>query len=153
MIFNDFINTSLHKEKKYRLFLYKRAFLQQFENKEKYDKAGVYVVWEKNKQKEPFYVGETNNLLSRVIVDMKDTWNHSLRRTIGKRLGCKPHDKYGKRKFANKNDEKRISEYMESNLLISFYPIDFGRKELEEHLIDKFPSTCNRRIKRGRKRF
>lgn len=147
--FNDFINKKLHKEKKYRLFLRQRIFLRQFENYKKYDRAGVYVIWKRNNQKYPFYVGETKNLLSR-IKDMKDTWNHSLRLKIGDELGCKRHKKY-KRRFAKKSDEIKISNFMESVLLISFYPIDFGRKEIEECMINEFPNMCNRKIKRGLK--
>jgi len=77
----------------------------------------VYVIWE---NKNPCYVGETCNLIERAG-DLHRIDNHTFRNKISKLF---PHKK-----------GKALTDFMAKKYKISYLPVSYGRKELEEYLI------------------
>lgn len=109
-------------------------------------KAGVYVFFEENKI---VYIGEIKSLRSR-MGDIKRTVNHTLRRKIGEILFNKIEGfikASSKRKFPE-HIEKLINEYM-CKLKVVILPIQFGRCEVEEYLINKYEPIFNSKSLRG----
>jgi hypothetical protein len=97
------------------------------------NKAGVYCIW-KNLELE--YVGETRNI-SRRMRDLLDSRHHTFRRSLGqqfsKRTGYRKASSWTKFDEAT---EKLIEGLLHRQYKISFYPLSFGRKELEEYIIE-----------------
>lgn len=108
--------------------------------------SGVYIVWKRG-LRNPVYVGETKSIKAR-MKDIRRTWNHTLRKKIASREFGYELEK-GRGKFPD-NVEKKIDKFMKNKLKVSFFPITFGRKEIEEALIYKFPDMYNSPIKRGK---
>ncbi len=98
------------------------------------NEAGVYVL---RRGEQSLYVGETGNLRGRML-DLLDSRQHSVRRTLGARLYG---DQEGfvkatpSRKFPPQF-EQLMNEYITSNLMVAYVVVPLGRKELEE-LVDK----------------
>lgn len=95
-------------------------------------------------KKKIIYVGETANLKDR-MKDLGRTYNHTLRRSIGQEIIGKKvtnKDKY------TDEEEKRINEYFQKNIKLSFIIIPFGRKELEEQIIKNYNPIYNKPKKR-----
>jgi len=109
------------------------------------DCAGVYVVWERGIE-DPLYVGETANIKAR-MVDIKNTWNHSLRKKLAlKEFGIK----LVSGKFPD-DVEKRLDDFMRDSISVSYFPVSFGRKEFEEATIAHYPNMLNSPSLRGKK--
>jgi len=114
-------------------------WLHQFERK-----PAVYILFDKRKNC-LVYVGETASLRRRMR-NLLQTSNHCIRRTIGKQ------------KFSNVNGyklaprgkafplhiEKKINNYIEKHLKLSFLYVEIGRKELEELIVKKFNPELNK---------
>jgi len=93
-------------------------------------KPGVYAAFEKD---ELIYIGQTADLKSRMS-DIRRTYNHTLRKKIGKeRLKAS----LVKNKFSNEIEEK-LTQYMVEHISFSFQPISFGRLEVESQLVKKY---------------
>lgn len=111
-------------------------------------KAGVYIIRENDKI---LYIGETGYLLGR-MKDLVDTRNHSFRRTLGE-LKFSNEPTYYKattsKKYSNEI-ELRLNEYITQHLTVSTLEVPFGRKEVEEYLIEKHTNLLN--IKSQRKK-
>src|SRR5680860_1129214 len=104
--------------------------------KKDFNGPGVYVFFEEGK---PCYVGETGNIRKRMN-DIRNTLNHSLRRKFGhKHFNEHPefHGSSSKRKF-HASIEALLDELMIKNLQVSMLLVDLGRKELEEHICEKY---------------
>lgn len=114
--------------------------------------AGVYTI--RNNEK-IVYVGETGNLQSR-MKDLTETRNHSVRRTLGKKLFAS-NDAFKeattKKKFPYEI-EKLLDDYMRENLEIATLNVELGRKELEELIVSEIPKDImlNNRGKRKAKK-
>jgi hypothetical protein len=99
---------------------------------------GVYIFWDK---KTVIYVGETGNLKGR-MKDMIDTRNHTLRRSLGKKLfssskGFQPAT--ARLKFID-TIENMLNTHIKQNLTVCCLPVSLGRKELEEKIqLEKRP--------------
>jgi len=89
--------------------------------------GGVYAIWDRGTST-MVYVGETCNLQHR-FGDFGRIANHTFRRKVATilRLGTK--------------DEVRLSEHISQKYEITFLPLDFGRKELEEYLLLRWETT------------
>jgi hypothetical protein len=108
---------------------------------------GVYVFWDK---KTVIYVGETGNLKGR-MKDMIDTRNHTLRRSLGKKLfssskGLQPAT--ARLKFID-TIEDMLNTHIKQNLTVCCLPVSLGRKELEEKIqIEKKPEYNQKGLRR-----
>jgi len=92
--------------------------------------GGVYVIWLKGQEMRPLYVGETAHLHER-LGDLARTLNHTFRRQVKKQL------ERGKRTIG----ERELSAHIERRFRISYLPVSFGRKELEEYLICRWDTA------------
>ena len=108
--------------------------------------AGVYILFHKRK---PVYVGETGRISGRMS-DLRNTKNHTVRRSIGKERfsNCA-----GYKRAKPKRDFPEHIEKLVEGVLCEFYvcakPVNFGRKEIEEHFVSKCCPKYNQRKKRN----
>jgi hypothetical protein len=108
---------------------------------------GIYCIF---KGEHLWYVGESGNLSAR-IRDLFRTVNHSFRRALGAYLYAQEH---GFIKASSKSKfppeiEKKLTEYMESDLKFVVVPITLGRKEVEEFICKKYEPDFNVRGRRN----
>jgi len=137
------ISEELHKKEKRKKVTLTREWAKQFDKLK-----GVYFIFEKDDLK---YVGETGSLKGRMS-DLLNTKNHTLRRSIGEWMFSKMK---GYHKASSKLSyipaiEKKLNDYMEVNLSVSCLPLEIGRKEFEEWVIESNPHILfyNKRKKR-----
>jgi len=124
----------------------KPALLTRDWAKQMQPKPGVYA-WFRGETL--IYVGESGNLAER-LDDSRRTWNHTLRRAIGEA-------KYSKRDdYTKATSGKRYSDKIEillnrhmQKLRVSVLVVEFGRTELEEHLIEKYEPIYNKKRRRA----
>lgn len=113
------------------------------------DEAGVYVL---KHMGELVYVGETGNLRGR-MQDLLNSRQHSVRRTLGKKL-FSDHEGFApateRVKFPD-HIETLLNSHFTTNLSIAYLEVSLGRKELEE-LIDSELNPLFRLNKRGKRR-
>ncbi len=121
------------------------AFVEELEKKENTlefcdrnefpAKAGVYSVF---KGDTLIYVGESGNIKKR-LCDLHRTKNHSLRRTLGKELfsHLTTFEEASEKKSFPVDIELKLNEYMEQNIFIKAMPTNFGRKEIEEAVVNR----------------
>ena len=107
--------------------------------------AGVYILFE---NEIPVYAGESGSISGR-ITDMLDSRHHTARRAIGeKRLSrVQGYEKATSTQKHPEHIEKLVHEQL-SKFKLSVLPIKFGRKEFEEHIVEKFDPELNRKSKR-----
>jgi len=104
--------------------------------------AGLYIVFY---NKEIIYIGESSDIKIRYSTHSGVTYFSALRRHIGtEMLGCKLQERNGKRKYFEDVDDKRVTHFLTQATAI-FYPVSFGRYELEEYLIKKYKPLLNRK--------
>lgn len=113
------------------------------------EKPGIYCIFENNIL---IYAGETSSLQGR-MKDIFRTMNHSFRRSLGKH---KFAEIPGVMSASSKKNfppavELKLTEFMESNLLVKTMPALIGRKEIEERIIDNHTTLFNSRSRRGQK--
>ena len=104
------------------------------------NEAGIYALFKKSKL---IYVGETSSIKGRMNY-LRRTENHTVRRSIGNKIFSKVK---GFKKVNNKTKfpdhiEARIDEYMKK-LDVAVLPMNFGRKETEEHIIREYSPIFN----------
>lgn len=120
-------------------------FQQDVNWKKNFPKAGgVYFGYLDGKL---MYIGETAELYSRMD-DLRKTYNHTLRKKLGKL-----HLKLilVNNKFEG-TGETVLNDYMESKLSIKAYAINFGRKEVEDVLVEKYKAQLLNSVSlRGKK--
>ena len=140
------ISKELYKKEKRKQVILTRAWTKQFDKL-----RGVYFIFEKDELK---YVGETGSLIGR-MTDLLNTKNHTLRRSIGERNFSKEK---GYQKASSKQSyipeiETNLNVYMQKNLSVSCMPLEIGRKEFEEWVIESNPMILfyNKRKKRNTK--
>jgi hypothetical protein len=96
------------------------------------------------------YAGESGHLQGRMS-DFLDSRHHVLRRNLGLELfgaeeGFEPATTH--QRFPPEF-EKRLHEYMQTELKICVVVVDLGRKEIEEYLIDVHSPIYNRKGRRS----
>jgi hypothetical protein len=108
--------------------------------------SGICMLFENEKL---VYVGESGSLSGR-IMDMLNSRQHSVRRSIGE-IRLKDEHCYKKATSSIKypvHIENLVQEKMK-NFKISVLPISFGRKEFEKYIELKNKPELNRKGKRG----
>lgn len=122
-------------------YSFDKSWLDNFENV-----AGIYLGFDGNTLK---YIGESANIRKR-MAESRRTNNHSFRKQVGRQI-LKFNLPKRKRRF-NVEEEYIISQYFENNISIVYYPLIFGRKEVEASLIkryhNKIPDLLNKTSKR-----
>lgn len=140
------ISKDLHKKEKRKKVILKREWAKQFDKL-----RGVYFIFEKDELK---YVGETGSLNGR-MADLLNTKNHTLRRSIGERLFSneKGYQKANSKLSYIPAIEKKLNDYMQANLSVSCLPLEIGRKEFEEWVIESHTNILfyNKRKSRFKK--
>ena len=96
----------------------------------------------------PVYVGETGSIRGR-MKDLRNTQHQTLRRSIGTEnfSNIQGYEKASSKKKYAPHIEKMVEEFI-SKMAIGTLPIRFGRKEVEEFLINKHKPIYNLRTKR-----
>lgn len=106
------------------------------------NEAGIYAVFENT---ELIYIGESSNLRERMS-DINRTYNHSLRKKLGK---IKFKGDLVKNKY-NEEVENKLDKLFRNNIYITFLKVNLGRLEIESHLTEKFDNQLyNSSKKRG----
>lgn len=111
--------------------------------------AGVYAL---KRGEQLIYVGETGNLRGRML-DLLDSRQHSVRRTLGARL-YGDQEGFVKATASSKfppQFEQLLNEYITSNLMVAYVVVPIGRKELEE-FVDKSMGDSEHRLNKRSKR-
>jgi len=112
------------------------------------NETGVYIFFEDGNI---VYVGETTSLKERMR-DVLRTFNHTLRRKIGKN-NFENHKNYTKASSTNKyhpDIEIEIDRWLIDKMEMSFLPVFLGRKELEELMVKEYNPKYNSRTRRGK---
>lgn len=98
--------------------------------------AGIYAVFDKNKL---VYIGETANIKER-MKEVKRTYNHSFRKKLGRHLV--KDAKIVKGKF-DEALETKLNDYYLEHISIACKALNFGRLEVESHLIHRNKGLLN----------
>lgn len=111
--------------------------------------AGAYLIFE---DETPCYVGETGNLKKRMN-DLRNTKNHSFRRSMGHKHfgGHAEFFKATSSKSFHPDIEILLRNRIMENFRVSLVPVKLGRKELEEHICNKYGLMDKYNIKSKRK--
>src|SRR5690606_10955589 len=105
--------------------------------------AGLY--WVEHNSKGLIYIGESSNVNKRYLTHSGKTYFSALRRNLGENiLGYKLQTIKGKKRYFSETEDKNISSFLK-NCKIKTLRINFGRYELEEHLIRKHKPILNRK--------
>lgn len=106
-------------------FSFDRSWSSNFPNK-----AGIYAIFDKGKL---VYVGETANIKER-MKEVKRTYNHSFRKKLGRFLIKDAIITKGK---FEESLELRLNDYYLDRISFSYKELNFGRLEVESHLIQR----------------
>lgn len=106
-------------------------------------KAGVYAIFYKDKL---VYVGESANLKER-MKEVKRTYNHSFRRKLGKHLNVEALIINGKFPLEL---ETLLNEHYLEFLGFTYVEVNFGRLEIENHLMQRHEGVLNSIGKRSK---
>lgn len=105
--------------------------------------AGLY--WVEHRTIGLIYIGESSSLAERYKTHSSMTYFSALRRHIGENiLGFHLHTNKGKKRYFDTDKDEKISTYLK-DCIIRTMPIQFGRFELEEYLIQKYNPLLNRK--------
>lgn len=107
------------------------------------NEAGIYAIFENGVF---VYVGETANLKER-MKDVRRTANHSFRRKLGKKLDAKAE--ILKHKFHD-SIESIVNDYCVNHISFTFIEINFGRLEIESHIMQRHKGLLNSLGKRDK---
>ena len=105
--------------------------------------SGLYIV--KNKKDELIYIGESSNIKERFVTHSSRTYFSALRRHIGTELlDFQPIEISGRKRLFTDKQDMEITKFLK-NCNALFFPIFFGRYEIEEFLIKKHKPLLNRK--------
>lgn len=105
------------------------------------DHPGVYALFEGKEGL--LYIGETGNLKERMS-DICRTVNHTFRKQLG-------HKRYGAIKSRKKFDsdiEALLDIFFNESLHVAFIEVNYGRVEIETHLVTKYQSALLNSVKK-----
>ena len=106
--------------------------------------AGLYIVKDKAKV---IYIGESSDISERHSTHSSTTYFSALRRHIATDiLRYELKEKNGKKKYLTDSEDNNVTAFLR-NTTATFYPVSFGRYELEEYLIKKHRPLLNRKDK------
>jgi hypothetical protein len=97
------------------------------------EQPGVYAAFENSKL---IYLGQTSDLRARMS-DIRRTYNHTLRKKIGL---SKLKGAIIKNKFSDEI-EKKLTDYMVTNISFTHHELHFGRLEVESKLVSKYNNS------------
>lgn len=118
-----------------------QIFMPWFDNIVK-STAGLYVV---KKMEEMIYIGESSDIKERHTTHSTTTYFSALRRHIATDiLDFELKERNGKKKYLSDTENASVTDYL-SRTTATFYPVSFGRYELEEFLIKKYRPLLNRK--------
>lgn len=110
------------------------------------DGPGIY--WIEHPKHGLIYIGESSNVYNRYKTHSGKTYFSALRRNLGENLlNFELKTIKGKKRYFSEIEDALITTFLK-NCSIKTMPINFGRYELEEYLIDKHQPVLNRK---GRK--
>lgn len=118
-------------------FNYSRVTFTDFPNS-----PGVYAIFLFD---ELIYIGETSDIKSR-MKDLKNTYNHTLRKKLGKSFF---KDALIINQKFSEEIENRLNLIFQHGITISFIEVNFGRSEIENHLISRNQNLLNGTSRRG----
>lgn len=106
------------------------------------NEAGIYAFFDTKGTL--MYVGESGNINARMD-EVNRTVNHSFRKQLGAKMfgGVKSSKKF------EVDVEKKLDEYFDKNIYVSFLLVNYGRLEIETFLIDKHQETLYNSEKKG----
>ena len=105
--------------------------------------SGLYIV--KNKKDELIYIGESSNIKERFVTHSSRTYFSALRRHIGTELlDFQLIEISGRKRLFTDKQDMEITKFLK-NCNALFFPIFFGRYEIEEFLIKKHKPLLNRK--------
>ncbi len=134
-------NYSIILEQGERILKRKKLY-KWYESKIPYH-PGLY--WVINSSKELIYIGESSNIYDRYETHSGRTYFSSLRRQIGEViLGFKLQTINGRKRYFTDNEDRKVTNFLKT-CSIRTLPINFGRYELEEFLIEKHNPLLNRK--------
>ncbi len=105
--------------------------------------AGIYAIFDRGAL---VYIGETANLKER-MKDVRRTINHTFRRKLGKKLFVNATIEKGK---FNAIIEAKLDEYCQANITFTCKIVNYGRMEIESHLVHKNKGLLNSNSKRNK---
>jgi predicted GIY-YIG superfamily endonuclease len=118
-----------------------QRFTGWFDNNVK-STAGLYIV---KKKEEIIYIGESSDIKERHNTHSTTTYFSALRRHIATDiLDFELKERNGKKKYLTDTENASVTEYLRGTNA-TFYPVSFGRCELEEYLIKKYRPLLNRK--------
>ncbi|AIH03151.1 GIY-YIG nuclease family protein [Riemerella anatipestifer] len=105
--------------------------------------SGLYIV--KNKKEELIYIGESSNINERFLTHSSRTYFSALRRHIGTEiLNYELIETNGRKRLFTDKQDLEVTKFLK-NCNALFFPIYFGRYEIEEFLIKKHRPFLNRK--------
>ncbi len=135
--FQNVYNTLIVEASK--IFLSKQFLL--FYNSKPNANPGLYAV--KTNDGKLLYIGETTNLAERHKTHGRNTYFSALRKNIGRSILLAEY--IAPKRFTHDVDDQ-IDEYL-SDCFFTSMDVFFGRREVEEYLIDKYQPVLNRKGK------
>lgn len=118
-----------------------QRFMAWFDNNVK-STAGLYIV---KKKEEIIYIGESSDIKERHTTHSTTTYFSALRRHIATDiLDFELKERNGKKKYLTDTENASVTDYLRGTIA-TFYPVSFGRYELEEYLIKKYRPLLNRK--------
>jgi len=105
--------------------------------------AGIYIV--KDKSGKIIYIGESSIIAERIKTHSGRTYFSALRRHIGTEiLKFNLQEIKGRKRYFSETEDTKITDFLKT-CTVSITSVEFGRYELEEHLIKKYRPLLNRK--------
>lgn len=121
--------------------VFNQSFSGWFDNHVK-STAGLYIVKDKG---EIIYIGESSDIKERHTTHSTTTYFSALRRHVATDiLRYELKERNGKRKYLTDTENLNVTNFIRRTTAM-FYPMSFGRYELEEYLIKRYRPLLNRK--------
>lgn len=118
---------------------------QEWHSAEPSPVPGLYMV--KSRAGNILYVGESSDVQARYKAHDSTTYFSALRRNLGTELlGYRLQTVKGKKRYFTDQEDASVSNYLHG-CRVAFFPVAFGRYEVEEALIRRLQPMLNRKSK------